>query len=296
MKDRKLKSRILLSTLIFTILSLFTSCDWNLYTSTGMITPHPDTSFVSTIKSDTESFNLLSIAPEGIPSTYRINAPYRSGTLLLKGQDSESAEYFIEYLSYLKRNGKLEEALNTPADESAAEAVRGTLSFIGNILSEMSSSISDLDEIIRECLAIIAGVGIDVPEITFFADMATELNALEESLDKEVVTRKDYVALQYYINILSSIFQLSVPVINIVSDSTGSLTLEDIERLVSGDGITSELEESITKTLQENSSTLAGVLLDALSLVDQTGRIVKDYIPELPDISGIIALLSKGAV
>lgn len=297
MKVRKQKNNIRLNILFLLIISLFTSCDWNLYTSTKMIVPVADvSSLIEVTETEGERFNLLKIAPSGIPSGYSVTAPSQKGIKILMGQDEERSEYFIEYLSYLARSGKLEEALKDIEESKASTAVRGTLSFIDDILSRLSVSLTDLNEVLQQCLEIVSGSEEEMKEITFFSDMAEDIASLKEQLKTEEVTLASYITLQYYVNVLSAIFQLSVPVINIVSESTGSLTLDDIESLISGNGATPELQERITAALQKNSTSLAGVLLDALSLVDQTGRIVKRYLPSLPDLSDILKALSGGKV
>lgn len=273
-----------------------TSCDWNLYTSTGLITPEITLTTPATTKTEASGFNLLSIAPEGIPSSYSVSVPTAAGYTILKGQSADSTERFIEALSYLKQSGRLKEMLEREPGEATAKAVKDTLTFTADTLSLISGSIDSFDKSLQQVLQILTEIGISIPEIHFFSDLTDMINTMAARLTREKVTVADYITLQYYIDILSSVLRLSVPIINIVSETGSSLTLEDVEKLVSGEGITSELEARITEALKNNSATLIGILIDALSAVDQTGRLVNEYIPSLPDLTGILSALTGGSL
>lgn len=293
MKIRRRKSSFLF--LLLLLLPVLTSCDWNLYTSSGLIKPEITLTYPASVQTGTGSFNLLAIAPEDIPS-YSINVSVRGSYTLLKGQSAEATERFIEALSYLSRTGRLEEVLKSVPGGMTAEAVRGTLSFTEDTLSSIRESIDALDIALQQILQAIAGLGISVPEIHFFSDLSKAVSSMADTLDRKDITVADYITLQYYIDILSALFRLSVPVISIVYPTVTELTLDDITELVEGDGLSEELQKKISEALKANSSSLLGILIDALSAVDQTGRLVKEYIPALPDISAVIRALSGGGL
>lgn len=290
MKNMKRQSRKKVLFILAVLLFSLTACDWNLYTSTGLITPTITITSPAVTRTGS-SFNLLSIAPEGIPSSYSITVPANKDYTILKGQSADSTERFIEALSYLKKTGQLDKMLKSKATGETADAVLGTLAFSKDTLDSLKDSINGLDKALQQILEILSGVGIEV-EITFFSDMAGYIEDMAESLSKENITVADYITLQYYIDILSSVLRLSVPIINIVSQTGSSLTLEEIESIVSGDGLSSELQGRIADALKNNSTTLLGILIDALSSVDQTGRLLDN--PALPDIAALLRLITGG--
>ena len=280
------KSKLLL---ILLILLLFSSCDWNLYTYTGLIDPTIAITTPATVKTES-SFNLLSIASEGIDKGYSIKINTTEGKSILKGQNDDSIERFIEALSYLKREGKLDSILYEVAPLTVSDTVHDTLNLVSEQLTSLQSSIDKLDQMIQELLEILSSSGVNVPEIHYFRELSETIETLITKFEKEKVLVKDYLLLQYYIDILSSLFRLSEPIIDIVSDGTKNLTIDQVKNLINGDGLTEEMKNAITKTLQDNSLSLSKILLDSLAAIDQSGKLLKAYIP-VSDLSGVIKAL-----
>ena len=280
------KSKLLL---ILLILSLFSSCDWNLYTKLNLIDPTITITTPATVKTDS-SFNLLSIASDGIEKGYSIKINTEAGKSILKGQNDDSIERFIEALSYLEKEGKLETILDEVSPLAVSGTVHDTLNLVNEQLKSLTSSIDKLDQMIQELLELLSSSGVNVPEIHYFRDLSETIETLITKLEKEKVLVKDYLLLQYYIDILSSLFRLSEPIIDIVSDGTKSLTIEQVKNLINGDGLTEEMKNAITKTLQDNSLSLSKILLDSLAAIDQSGKLLKAYIP-VQDLSGVIKAL-----
>lgn len=251
--------------IILIALILLSSCDNpNIYDSLGLYDPLEGLEIraeVAEIKQGSE-FNLLSLS-ENYSGAIRINYTPAKDHIVFRQLEKNELTKLIQSLYYVTRYGDIEEYLAEPLDSYTKSVSMSTKELAYWIIDDIRVCVLNITQEIKK---IEPELNLDAID-EFFLEFQSLL-----SPESGCSTRKDYIAIQLTVDMLSSMIDM---LYRIIIELPGDVTEYVLPELAASQNFWNETTASVIK---DNAVTLTRIFIDAVAEIDQVGSDIPSFI------------------